>query len=118
MEGATGLRYYDLLERRISIHAPRGGATEKGIPPVFGYQISIHAPRGGSDGIPLVIISVFPHFNPRSPWRERRNRCPIQVEEVVFQSTLPVEGATAVDRYDPAAIIFQSTLPVEGATYG
>ena len=78
----------------ISIHAPRGGSDDHGAVRMDGRGISIHAPRGGSD-----------------------------VEELaggirqVFQSTLPVGGATPP--CSPAispGIVFQSTLPVGGAT--
>ena len=56
----------------ISIHAPRGGSDDKGIPPVFGYQISIHAPRGGSDFLTFCCRPTRIYFNPRSPWGERQ----------------------------------------------
>ena len=57
--------------------------------------ISIHAPRAGSDR--------------PAPWRARAKR--------IFQSTLPVRGATKAKSCVPPAIcLFQSTLPVRGAT--
>ena len=58
-------------------------------------RISIHAPRVGSDG----------GFFLPPPWL------------IIFQSTLPVWGATIVSSYDSVFIlVFQSTLPVWGAT--
>ena len=58
-------------------------------------MISIHAPRAGSD---TALNSL------RIPWR-------------LFQSTLPVRGATLTnDTATEAAVLFQSTLPVRGAT--
>ena len=56
------------------------------------------------------------HFNPRSPCGERRALPLNTVLSWIFQSTLPVWGATEkidqLDIYDE----FQSTLPVWGAT--
>ena len=106
----------------------------------FGF-ISIHAPRVGSDLYPGAPPAGAKHFNPRSPCGERpcwelspRSMVP------VFQSTLPVWGATNVtlgevqalsisihaprvgsDTHTPTTgsnCIFQSTLPVWGATVG
>ena len=37
-------------------------------------------------------------------------------ESVVFQSTLPVRGATGINYHVIAPFQFQSTLPVRGAT--
>ena len=56
--------------------------------------ISIHAPRAGSDFTPRIT----------SHWRR------------VFQSTLPVRGATAGGYSSRRLRQFQSTLPVRGAT--
>ena len=57
--------------------------------------ISIHAPRVGSDILRYII--------PCSPY--------------VFQSTLPVWGATSMLSLLYHSSVFQSTLPVWGATY-
>ena len=56
--------------------------------------ISIHAPRGGSD-LHRPCSSFAPsYFNPRSPWGERP-RCSFKLPSwFLFQSTLPVGGAT------------------------
>ena len=56
--------------------------------------ISIHAPRGGSDEA-LAKGAQLDH---------------------IFQSTLPVGGATASGRKFHFLLLFQSTLPVGGAT--
>ena len=58
------------------------------------YAISIHAPRVGSDSIIRVYAAV----------------------DVLFQSTLPVWGATQCRRGRGRFAAFQSTLPVWGAT--
>ena len=80
-------------------------------------EISIHAPRGGSDA-----RAGRPHrdtgdFNPRSPWGERQRSVPKITGTAGFQSTLPVGGATGVEKITRLRRPrFQSTLPVGGAT--
>ena len=58
--------------------------------------ISIHAPRGGSDCIQREPVRVYQHFNPRSPWGERLRMWSFMTVLPIFQSTLPVGGATFV----------------------
>ena len=82
----------------ISIHAPRGGSDlDVGIFPHLLWVISIHAPRGGSDQLRWPPCPRKPNFNPRSPWGERlpTRGCATLPWPVIFQSTLPVGGATA-----------------------
>ena len=61
-----------------------------------GMKVSIHAPRAGSD------VQCRPHpaphtrFNPRSPCGERPGFYNMDCMEGMFQSTLPVRGATPV----------------------
>ena len=57
-------------------------------------RISIHAPRGGSDSDAEFIRAFRSHFNPRSPWGERPEEEEEAAVVMVFQSTLPVGGAT------------------------
>ena len=78
----------------ISIHAPREGSDRHSA--VIGRHdpISIHAPREGSDIVKRDMI-VFRY---------------------IFQSTLPVRGATLSDMQVIKTARFQSTLPVRGAT--
>ena len=111
------------LSKRISIHAPRGGSDkyafacgdggldfnprspwgERQLDPTnteLLRQISIHAPRGGSDGQNDVACLVVDDFNPRSPWGERPICDDDSGKSSIFQSTLPVGGATV---YTPKA---------------
>ena len=124
---------------KISIHAPRGGSDDIYSCWDMGLLISIHAPRGGSDGCRPAPGRSQQHFNPRSPWGERRHSAGGSVPAPPFQSTLPVGGATAsvnrtfaklaISIHAPRGgsdrkvggkvrkkIVFQSTLPVGGAT--
>ena len=101
----------------ISIHAPRGGSDwwflrqadlellhfnprspwgERHFPDrkLHSYNISIHAPRGGSDDLLEPEKEEHAYFNPRSPWGERRLTTYNFCGHRLFQSTLPVGGAT------------------------
>ena len=80
-------------------------------------SISIHAPRGGSDYRQVAAQRRRRDFNPRSPWGERQDKPPNYRRADIFQSTLPVGGATApAHNLCGAKLKFQSTLPVGGAT--
>ena len=80
-------------------------------------DISIHAPRAGSDLL-LYYISMYQkkNFNPRSPCGERPFVSKNNIISAIFQSTLPVRGATPHKRRIITNTTFQSTLPVRGAT--
>ena len=70
----------------------------------------------GSDDAQIALGQLNAHFNPRSPCGERPDTLIRGYAKLLFQSTLPVWGATEkidqLDIYDE----FQSTLPVWGAT--
>ena len=63
-------------------------------PVEFNSDISIHAPRGGSDLRSSWILCFLDNFNPRSPWGERLVAGVMPATVSIFQSTLPVGGAT------------------------
>ena len=63
-------------------------------PRLVGGGISIHAPRTGSDSNISAVTPYCSYFNPRSPYGERRSNWPFASYFKVFQSTLPVRGAT------------------------
>ena len=119
---------------------PVGGATAASVTLLAFMLISIHAPRGGSDlSVGFCPTCFYIHFNPRSPWGERPLPLTKSGWNEVFQSTLPVGGATPQqniscrcnsnfnprspwgERLPPPTRLdtppgFQSTLPVGGAT--
>ena len=70
------------------------GATPVGRTGVASEGISIHAPRVGSDSSRTNRRSLRRNFNPRSPCGERPRRAPKPCNKKLFQSTLPVWGAT------------------------
>ena len=102
-------------------------------------EISIRAPLAGSDDIFWADISHPIHFNPRSPCGERRLKPEPSSSLPVFQSALPLRGATCHTRSTPLSLwdfnprspcgerlyswgasastfLFQSALPLRGAT--
>ena len=118
---------------------PVWGATVGTYAEVNRSTISIHAPRVGSDSGGPENIRDGEYFNPRSPCGERPRQDCRNYRICVFQSTLPVWGATNA-RTDKIVLYiisihaprvgsdasmhslatvfrsFQSTLPVWGAT--
>ena len=122
--GSDGLTAYDFSSHRlISIHAPRGGSDRNeshhgrdaqdfnprspwGERPWWRTSrlrhrpISIHAPRGGSDLVGRFLNNRLENdFNPRSPWGERPSGVMLSYPSMLFQSTLPVGGATGHNLY-------------------
>ena len=100
----------------ISIHAPRVGSDTSVYLVGWLDFISIHAPRVGSDTVWDARTSFPDDFNPHSPCGERPVMTDLMVNELIFQSTLPVWGATLVGDGHFIGGRFQSTLPVWGAT--
>ena len=115
--GATNISEVTNVSQAISIHAPRVGSDIlvaiafrsiflfQSTLPVWGatlrrYKaqtpptISIHAPRVGSDRLRRVGPSLSIDFNPRSPCGERLWNKVNSGSAALFQSTLPVWGAT------------------------
>ena len=104
------------MGRKFQSTLPVGGATTTQAQPWQRPEISIHAPRGGSDPrVPdgfirpsdfnprspwgerqaaWLSLPVPEYFNPRSPWGERQQRFVDEYLIDLFQSTLPVGGAT------------------------
>ena len=74
---------------------PVWGATASGSASPGAADISIHAPRVGSDRGQIEQPGRGHYFNPRSPCGERPSAfMPIAWRNALFQSTLPVWGAT------------------------
>ena len=141
MRGATSSQCPRLLSGRFQSTLPVRGATDthrtvRAIPSNFNprspcgerpwetghknptARISIHAPRAGSDAHGVYDpLQHHADFNPRSPCGERQPFRVYRISKPIFQSTLPVRGATpGGEIYCGAADRFQSTLPVRGAT--
>ena len=106
------------LDHDISIHAPRGGSDHHDRGWVTSpTHISIHAPRGGSDPFaPSSSILPLDDFNPRSPWGERRLLAPFMDDQWDFNPRSPWGERQPRTLRDLILVVFQSTLPVGGAT--
>ena len=114
--GATGSYPWWRSCGRFQSTLPVGGATFRCRPETLFSMVSIHAPRGGSDANSQTGCNLAPRFNPRSPWGERQFTAGDDSGRTLFQSTLPVGGATRNSGRKRSANLFQSTLPVGGAT--
>ena len=77
--------------------------------------ISIHAPREGSDHDPPLPGAVPPDFYPRSPRGERRNSGTIEGHSSQFLSTLPARGATSGITFGKGGYLISIHAPREGS---
>ena len=79
--------------------------------------ISIHAPRGGSDPICQPHFPSFFDFNPRSPWGERLPMQGLRCRRSLnFNPRSPWGERRLFPLMFILTLLFQSTLPVGGAT--
>ena len=116
--GATRDEMRRALLTSVSIHAPRVGSDRLKGQHMDTLDVSIHAPRVGSDWYPCKNDSRVMCFNPRSPCGERLCVAALACKKALFQSTLPVWGATHLCPQPRRSLAqFQSTLPVWGATW-
>ncbi len=116
LRGATGCHLQPVCGHLISIHAPLAGSDDEKTRHNQYGNISIHAPLAGSDFPGDIIVHLNKDFNPRSPCGERRNGAKENVAAMIFQSTLPLRGATGALACVAYSVEFQSTLPLRGAT--
>ena len=139
LRGATKHETGDSKTRYISIHAPLAG-SDIGVCLVSGILMNFN-PRSpcGERHYPDAYLSHCSDFNPRSPCGERPPEALAFWIALLFQSTLPLRGATSrlrayaftKDDFNPRSPcgerpvlripsqigrIFQSTLPLRGAT--
>ena len=81
-------------------------------------RISIHALREESDAASAMTPLHTGHFNPRSPWGERREQEIIIRAALEFQSTLSVGRATKGAQHTVIGLVlFQSTPSARRATF-
>ena len=100
----------------VSIHAPREGSDQAVLCHAASVPISIHAPREGSDLLIEFSRGKKLLFQSTLPVRGATYGKSKQVARCGFQSTLPVRGATDALHVNLRRAEFQSTLPVRGAT--
>ena len=117
VRGATPLLRHGFGYAGFQSTLPVRGATGVPCRAPHGMGISIHAPRAGSDLLSHQSLSHVRNFNPRSPCGERRFRCLDSRGRAHISIHAPRAGSDVLDAsIVGTAPIFQSTLPVRGAT--
>ena len=100
----------------ISIHAPLTGSDNKTKVAHDYVDISIHAPLTGSDVPYIIYYTLICNFNPRSPHRERQLKIRLRRLHYHFNPRSPHRERLAVRYAVLLWMLFQSTLPSQGAT--
>ena len=117
MRGATFRGFAGIILFIFQSTLPMRGATSVHFGDNAVTLISIHAPHAGSDFEKFHFVHAALDFNPRSPCGERRKSLVASWVDGLFQSTLPMRGATLSTPAISVLKIFQSTLPMRGATF-
>ena len=86
--GATIAKPIEEWEPKISIHAPTGGATAKKLIITVSFRISIHAPTGGATST-RVVICIPDEISIHAPTGGATISFPLIQIRSRFQSTLP-----------------------------
>ena len=102
--------------RKFQSTLPLRGATRELADLLKTRGRSIHTPPAGSDGLRRIHEPRFRNFNPHSPCGERQTSINSLATREIFQSTLPLRGATIRELERRRDQLFQSTLPLRGAT--
>ena len=117
--GGATVAYYSFMGWfYISIHAPRGGSDYIIKDTVFNsLYFNPRSPWGERPIICLALSGFLPYFNPRSPWGERQ----IQYRLLNNKLNISIHAPRGGSDYNIISIyvycfLFQSTLPVGGAT--
>ena len=108
---------YRQLQMKFQSTLPSQGATNAIAESSNTSAISIHAPLTGSDYQRCLKMDKRNYFNPRSPHRERLD-CLVFLAVLFFISIhAPLTGSdTDGQRGVSSVLLFQSTLPSQGAT--
>ena len=112
-QGLFFLVIFDLLFQST---LPVWGATANSMIDTGKDKISIHAPRVGSDSPGTVFKFLYTDFNPRSPCGERRSTRRTWHMTANFNPRSPCGERHLLDVVGVLVFVFQSTLPVWGAT--
>ena len=115
LRGATALEKSNRDFDKISIHAPLAGSDRRHAKGTAGPGLSIHAPLAGSDTSFVMVLHPGHDFNPRSPCGERRHGPSYTIPELVFQSTLPLRGATLCRSCSDIHITISIHAPLAGS---
>ena len=105
--------------RQISIHAPRAGSDlfcRPRLHRVIKFQSTL--PVRGATSPPVTSCPVMMYFNPRSPCGERQIICTLRNEnDYYFNPRSPCGERLVLSPASISFMVFQSTLPVRGATH-
>ena len=96
--------------------SPCGERPDQCIKGLLVVRISIHAPRVGSDSKTYQFTTAKAIFQSTLPVWGATMKIALLSAKAIFQSTLPVWGATITFNVRSYVDGFQSTLPVWGAT--
>ena len=99
----------------ISIHTPLAGSDVVDVRHVYPVLISIHTPLAGSDFSRRSYNSNSFYFNPHSPCGERLLRMMFSNWLLVFQSTLPLRGATRLRAVGERLLPISIHTPLAGS---
>ena len=116
MRGATDDCHCGAAAGEFQSTLPMRGATNKPPPPPPELPISIHTPHAGSDEGVTAFVDKAGNFNPHSPCGERRCTClGFAIGFDIFQSTLPMRGATGLSRVSVFSIGISIHTPHAGS---
>ena len=105
-----------MTNRNISIHTPHAGSDPEILQTLLTENhFNPHSPCGERRPMKNLRNEVV-YFNPHSPCGERRKSFLFIGDDSLFQSTLPMRGATTLRMKKLTRLLFQSTLPMRGAT--
>ena len=102
--------------RLISIHAPRVGSDSAPSPPGGGTKYFNPRSPCGERHSAVIFVDICRYFNPRSPCGERLLVQLIRREERYFNPRSPCGERPLGLKSVVITLLFQSTLPVWGAT--
>ncbi len=101
----------------ISIHTPLAGSDAEVRDGPSEPSISIHTPLAGSDLLGAHVDRIVQPISIHTPLAGSDTCTPLSLKVVsIFQSTLPLRGATVLSAPEVRRLLFQSTLPLRGAT--
>ena len=81
----------------VSIHTPTAGSDKSNAGhPGDGQGVSIHAPYAGSDFLTVEQSTLYKLFQSTPPMQGATAPCALKLFATMFQSTPPMQGATAI----------------------
>ena len=101
----------------ISIHTPLAGSDDSPVALVGLHRISIHTPLAGSDATTCTATIAYKDFNPHSPCGERPPASTPSTSRTYFNPHSPCGERRWSLTLLRVCWIFQSTLPLRGATH-